>query len=377
MFNFKIKGARPAVILISSETKKHCFFASLTHSIIKNYNLPKQGFILSLAFILFFGAACVKSKNADNLISDNILSKPMTQRLIDGVSVEKFQENLLPVAVIVDNFTSSRPPSGLNAASIIYEAPVEAGITRFLAIFDLADLPEKIGPVRSARPYFLDLAEEYQALLVHAGGSPESLKRISKGYYKIYNLDEISADGIYFWRDYSRIAPFNLYTSKSLIERALNKKNLPLTIQTNFNPWQFFVASEKSPLLGQEIKIGYLEGVFWRYDAEKNQYLRFFSNGQAFIDEAGEQIKATNLIIQKTRIEILDEIGRRAIDLESGGGAIIFLNGQRIDGTWRKINNRTKFYDLDNQEIKFLPGNFWIEIVSETTPIQYQYTTAG
>lgn len=315
-------------------------------------------FLISLLFLTGCDKKIEEPKIQLKKIGQNKIRSP---RLLDGVFVDEDKAELLPVTIIIDNFPQSRPPANLNFASVVYEAPVEANITRFLAIFDPNNLPEKIGPIRSARPYFVEIAEEYKGLFLHAGGSPQALEKL-KNNTQIYNIEAIGIDERYFWRDPWRKAPFNLYISAKAIENIF--KNKKIANQANFEPWQFELI-ENSKVDQEEIKINYKEPIIWRYDKENNIYLRFIGSNP-HLDENGQQISTKNLILQITDIKIIDELGRREITLNGSGPATIFRNGQKIKGIWRRENNRTKFYDLLNQEIKFARGNTWVEIISES-----------
>ncbi len=279
----------------------------------------------------------------------------------------------LPVAIIIDNFSSAWPLDGLSDALVVYEAPVEADITRLLAIFNQDFWPKKIGPVRSARPYFADWATEYYGLFIHAGGSPQVLNNIANGLYDFYDLNEVSGDGIYFWRDSQRLGPHNLYILPESIEQAIEKKNWSPNVNDNFLEWEIkenfvFLENEISSSI---IKIGYQEPVIWQFDQSMNSYFRY-QNNKSFVDEKG-QIRSPNVIIQKTGIEILDEVGRREIKTIGQGEALVFQAGQVIKGTWTKnqTTKRTFFYDQQGEKIKFLPGPIWIEIVGNNHKIFY------
>jgi len=332
------------------------------HKLTKSMKLALLG---GLIFILVLGLVGMWRELVS--FSENTNKKDTNYESItndeDSESMQKIEG--LAVAVMLDNFSASRPVTGLEQALIVYEAPVEADITRFLAIYDSNNLPDKIGPVRSARPYFVDWASEFKSLFIHAGGSPEALRKISRGPCEIYDLDEISSDGIYFWRDPSRVAPYNLYISESSITQAIKNKNIS---QDEISEWSLLRKDELQSSSGPEIQsvqIEYREQVRWQFDESSNSYLRF-QKGRPYVEEEGEQIKTRNLIIQETEIVILDEIGRRFIRTTGQGKALIFQNGKVIEGTWCKPDktSRTTFYDAEGEEIKFLPGPIWIEVVS-------------
>jgi len=340
------------------------------------------GLFLILAIILLLNQH--ESRLPDNLVlSGNQTSLDVKEPLAEIEQSPAIPEKRffgLPIAVVMDNLKESLPVSGINQALIVYEVPVEADITRFLAIFDRDFLPDKIGPVRSIRPYLTDWAEEYGSLFVHAGGSQEALKKIKQGGYSLaYNLDEISRDGIYFWRDSRRQAPHNLYILKKFILGVIDNKNLPDEPKSDFQDWGFkaeessgdqsAVSEEETGLI---IKINYRQPVIWQFDKVTGNYLRF-QGDQPFLDEKGEQIGVENLVVQKTEINVLDEAGRLSIKTAGSGSALIFQNGRLIKGRWEKISQgtRTEFFNDAGQKESFLPGKIWVEIVSKNHEILY------
>jgi len=333
-------------------------------------------FFILIWILIFFGQNEQTSilENLDNIQKDESIIQIEETPLIEiDVSLKQGEETKLPIALVLDNFSESRPIAGINFASIIYEAPVEADITRFLMIFNQGLLPDKIGPVRSARPYFAELAEEYSGLFVHAGGSPNFLQKIKDREYQIYNLDEISGDGKYFWRNNQRDKPHNIYISKERIIQVIENKNLTNKLKSDFIPWKYnqtdLIDVQANNLI---VKIDYREPVIWQFDKEKQTYLRY-QDGKEFVDEKGIQVQTPNLIIQKTSIKILDAIGRREITTSGQGEALIFQKGALIKGTWQKVekNKRTIYYNSQGEEIEFLPGSIWIEIVSNNHQVLY------
>ncbi len=204
-----------------------------------------------------------------------------------------------PVAVIIENYLDSRPQSGLLEASVVIEAEAEGYITRFLAIYgDISNIKE-IGPVRSARPYFMDWASELSALFIHVGGSPEALAKINKE--NIFNLNEFY-QGEFFWRDKKKEAPHNVYISGENINKYLDSRERD---KINFFSWKF---KDNSPFIERpaegEITINFLLAehvVKWKYGREANNYLRY-NGGSIHKDRQDREIKAKNIIIQYVKI---------------------------------------------------------------------------
>ncbi|MEA2065055.1 MAG: DUF3048 domain-containing protein [Patescibacteria group bacterium] len=313
-----------------------------------------------------------QAKQRNNL-EEKIENKLTKERAIDGILVKEDSFDFYPVAITIDNNVSAKPQAGLDKANLIIEAPVEGGITRFLAIFADGEDIDKIGPVRSARPYFLDWAKEFEALYCHVGGSPEALKLI-KQKSAVLNLDQYYKSR-YYWRSSKRSRPHNVFTSSELLNKAL--ENYFLT-EHNFSSLVFkneIELEERGESLNNIIinfSVGNYNLVMWEYNRENNEYSRFH-NGKPHFDENENVIKTKNLIIQKTKIISIDNEDRKRIKTIGNGNAIIFLDGKIIDGKWEKLSqeNRTKFYDQNNEEIKFNRGKTWIEVVDENMELIY------
>ncbi|WP_278320958.1 DUF3048 domain-containing protein [Clostridium tetanomorphum] len=127
----------------------------------------------------------------------------------------------IPFMVIVENSKDARPQSGLVDADIVYETMAEGGIPRFIALYHKKD-SDKIGPVRSARPYFLDIAKENNLPFAHCGYSEEAKDIISKE--NLPSLNEFDYEKAY-WRDKNRKYEHSLYTSSSKLRELLKEKN--------------------------------------------------------------------------------------------------------------------------------------------------------
>lgn len=293
------------------------------------------------------------------------IKESLTRRAIDGVYVPDDQINHYPLGIMIENLVSSRPPAGLSKANLVYEALAEGGITRFLAIYaeQLVDIPE-IGPIRSARSYYLDWALEYNALYVHIGGSPQSFTEIKQ--YDVFDLNQFY-NSQYFWRDSERAAPHNLYSSGEKMAFALRDKEAPE--QGDYHTWKF----KDDPLLAdrttedKNITIDFSSfnyKVLYKYNRQQNDYQREMA-GQPHEDEDGTQIRAKNVVVQKVKTSLADNEQRLSMETIGEGEALVFMDGQVIEGTWKKTSrtDRTLFYDSQSDEIEFNAGTTWIEIV--------------
>lgn len=315
-------------------------------------------------------------------VENNINEESMLTKRIDGTLTDVVNKNLYPVAVMIDNHFDAWPNYGLNQANIVYETLVEGNFTRFLAIYtpsnDIEKNISKIGPVRSARPYFLEIVKEYDALFAHSGGSPQALQEIEK--MEINNLEEIAWWGPdYFWRVYSRLAPHNLFTSSKKLAQAVIDWELN-EITPNYRAWQF---SEKIDnhvdKKNNDIKINFSQSdnydAVYKYSSSTDSYLRWQGEDKHLDALTNEQIKVNNIVIQFIPKKIiLDNEGRLELNLIGTGEALIFRDGQQIQGSWKKRNteSRTIFYDNNENEIAFKPGNIWIEIVPENLKVEVE-----
>lgn len=299
---------------------------------------------------------------------------PTHRRLIDGVPVpEEVPSSGRYFAAVIDNLAVARPQAGLAKASLVYEAPVEGGITRFMAIFPEDAEVELVGPVRSARPYFLDWASEFDALFAHVGGSPEALEKVRS--YDMRDLNEFSAGG-YFWRDTSRHAPHNVYTSLVRLAEA-DGKRFGDRAAPEVAGWRFkddAPAEERPPEASVTVAYGDPKvHVTWTYEPATNTYVR--SQGGVVQEDAdGTAVRAKNIVVQYTKVTVIDDVGRRKIVTVGEGDALIALDGALVHGTWRKDDrvSRTRFYDASGNQIRLNPGPTWIEVVPTDTPVDYR-----
>ncbi len=304
--------------------------------------------------------------------------KPL-YRVLDGVEVSSTDEvNPYPIGAMIENLPVVRPQPGLSFASVVYEALAEGGATRFLAVYAGAG-PEqmnKLGPVRSARPYYLEWWAEYNGFYAHAGGSPDALQMVREFGY--HDLNGIGGEHQYFWRDRGIAAPHNLFTSHELLadaihDRQYEKNNLPI------QPWRFKDDRPlaERPASGQFVRVNFSGLAFqteWRYDQSTNTYLRF-NAGQIHTDAlTGEQLRAKNVIVQMIPpIRGVGEKGRLTLDVNGTGKAYVFVDGGMNIGTWKKESRsgRTVFFYENGKEVELSRGATWISVLPETQTVEY------
>ena len=276
--------------------------------------------------------------------------------------------NTRPFAVFVENSPAARPQSGLDKADIVYEVLAEGAVTRFVAIYQ-SQKPETIGPIRSAREYMLDLAGDYDAVIVHAGGSPAALKRIERE--KLPSLSEITAGG-YFKRESFRKKPHNVYSNLDLLAAGAKARNFRDTYEL---PAVSFVADGMTVKGNdaREIVVPYSSGyqVKYIYDQHSGSYHRFINNMPHNDMTTNQQLRAANVAIVYARHSVLDNEGRLGIDLRSSGKGYIIQQGKAQEVTWRYSQGMIRFYSGD-QEVTYYPGNTWVQVVPDLVAVSVQ-----
>lgn len=329
------------------------------------------GFVVMIGYFVFGGGSLDQ-----NIETNTKVTEGQEARILDGVLVAKGKTNPHPVAIMIENLSTVRPQSGLDKAGIVYEALAEGGITRFLAIYANHVPIEEIGPVRSARDYYLDWVSEYNPLYAHAGGSPDALRLLPE-FDNIINLDQIAGDHAYFWRDTSRATAreHTLFTSSELLNYALRDYDAPK--EGSYEPWLFKEEKKASKRVNKEKKITIDYSTFsykveYRYDFENNQYLRINGDEPHTDHVTGNQLHAKNVIVQYVKTRLADSI-RLAMDTVGEGGALLFQDGEMINATWEKKtqSGRTRFYNTNGQEIQLNPGPTWIQIVPTDRTVEY------
>ena len=290
-------------------------------------------------------------------------SDPLTGEIVPFIVAER-----RPIAVMIDDLSPARPQSGLSSADIVWHAPAEGGIPRYMAIFQ-TDLDTAIGPVRSARSYYVSWATELKALYAHAGGSPQALATLrakGRGQY-VWNAEVFRWEGRYFHRSRARFSPHNVYTDgKTLrkLTRRLGAKDGKIPRLAPFLP----DAPAVSRPYGGRIRVTYRANtVTYRYHHDSNTYRRTVSVEGAQVDAAnGERVAPKNVIVMVVSFApIGDKKHRLEADLIGSGKAWISTNGRTIEGKWKKSSQTkpTRFYDRAGNRVALTAGQTFIQVV--------------
>ncbi len=293
-----------------------------------------------------------------------------TVSVMTGLPVEDEVNKRTVTGAMIENSPDARPQAGLVAADVVYEAVAEGGITRFLALFH-DDEPKYVGPIRSARPYYLDWVKPFHAGLAHVGGSPLALQLIKN--HRVRDLDQFHNPSAYE-RISSRYAPHNMYSG-------IDKLN-QLEKQKNFTPDNFtsFERKESKGETPPSIKAGQinfaLSGPLYNaqfdFSKKENKYLRSQAGRKHLDDKSGKQIQpdvVIALITTKGQDGIYSTYRTRGT-----GSILVFQDGQVIKGKWSKktIDTQLQFTTAGGQPLQLNPGKVWITVLGSTSDVKYK-----
>ena len=305
-----------------------------------------------------------------NLSENNILTAKVQEK-----EVEIYNGNDRPIAVMIDNHNGAWPQAGLNNAYMVYEIIVEGGETRLMALFKGANV-DKIGPVRSARHYFLDYAMENDAIYVHFGQSPQAESDITK--YSIHNINGIYEDGTTFWRVKDKYAPHNAVTSTEKILQSAKNKGYRTT--SNKESILNYKAEEVNLEEGQDATLvtiphSDLEVVEYKYNQETKKYERYARGIKQTDWETKEAVTTKNIIItfcDNYTLSDTENKGRQGLKNIGTFDGYYITNGKAIKIKCIKEarDEQTKYQTLEGNEIEVNDGNTWVNIVPTTAQVE-------
>ncbi|MBU5670119.1 DUF3048 domain-containing protein [Peptoniphilus sp. MSJ-1] len=337
--------------------------------------MKKKFIALMLAMVSFSLIACSNSNTKETAAVEEkepekiVYYTPLTHEERDE---DQSKEKIF--AVMLDNHDDARPQAAINQADIIYEYRVEGEFTRYMALFQ-SHLPENVGPVRSARPYFVQTAKEYDAIYTHWGGSEAGLSEVRSR--NVVDLDGIALEGIVFHRnkDVGKRAPHNGYVSLPELKNYLVEKNVD--VNNNAASLNFYEESEN--LQGEDVKEitlkfndRYKTNFIYDEATEKYKYIR---QGEPVIDEnTKEEFTAKNLVVLFQKGVVAGPKGTLKIANIGAGDGLLLQNGKLIPITWEKENEdaMTIFKDAEGNLIKFHPGNTFISVVDDKNSAVYE-----
>lgn len=287
--------------------------------------------------------------------------------VVDEKEVQIFNGNDRPIAVMIDNHDDAWPQAGLQKAYMVYEIIVEGGETRLMALFKGVDL-DKIGPVRSARHYFLDYALENDAIYVHYGWSPKAQSDISS--LNVDNINGITESTESFWRIKQKSSPHNVLTStKDILEIAKEKKYDTTSDKESVLNYTFDEINLEDGINANEVTIPYsdLHTVNYKYDEATKRYTRYARGEKQTDMETGEAITTKNIIVtfaKNTPLKDNENKDRQDLDDVGTNDGYYITNGKAIKIKCIKSSrtSQTMYRDLSGNEIQVNDGNTFFNI---------------
>ncbi|WP_394527247.1 DUF3048 domain-containing protein [Lacrimispora sp. JR3] len=294
----------------------------------------------------------------------------MIRSYLTGEMVDAAIGNRRPVAVMMSNDKAALPQYGINRAGVVYEAPAEGGINRYMAILEDYDSLERIGSVRSCRTYYTYFAREFDAIYAHYGQST-----FAKPYLaNVDNINGVEAIGnVAFFRSRDRKPPHNAYTSGKRLNKAIHQLGYSQEYDPSYQGHYRFaktgkeVTLQEAPGVKEAYKVypGYkLNKPWFEYHEEDGLYYRF-QFGAAHKGDEG-QIKVKNIILQYCPAAHYATTDYLNINVQSDSYGMFITEGRAIPIKWSKDNEfgPTHYYDMENNEIILNQGKTWVCIIS-------------
>lgn len=344
-------------------------------------NIPKQKLIMiivSIVAAVSVGGAVIYNVTKPEEKVEKTVEKTVNEHegemrsFLTGEWVDEEVGTKRPVAIMTENIPAAMPQYGLSKAGVIYECPMEGGLTRLMPIYEDYSGLDKIGNVRSCRPYFAYFAAEFDAIYVHYGQSRYAEPLLNNGLVNnISGLD--GAVNKSFFRSNDRKAPHNAYTSEEGIKSGIEKKGYNDTYAEDFTGHYKFADEDSLNTLSdgsacEVVKLYYPSNKpSFVYDKESKTYKRYQYNDAQKDAVNDAQLEVTNIILQNVTGGTYDcPEGYLDLNVSGSGSGKFITQGKIIDITWTKGEDGiTHYYDLNNNEIQLNPGKTWVSVIQE------------
>ena len=315
-----------------------------------------------------------KAESSSKAVSSVV---PTAKNALTGETIPLSQATTnRPMGIMVSNIQKALPQSGLSQADICYEVVAEGGITRIFALFyNWNNLP-KIGPVRSARDYYIDFAQGHNAIFVHFGESYLAQQALTDR--KINDIDGMSVDSA-FWRDQARVKSKGLehsaYTNAATIQKGITIKNIKVAAENGKQTDAFDFSSPEQKIkptfmTANKVTVPFSDvttGVFDYLSAE-NVYAKSEFGSPQIDENTNTQLKVTNVIVLFTDIQLAMNPNTNQLDPElmsvamQGGSGYYISNGGAQEISWEKGQPTAslKLFASDHTSLKINAGKSWI-----------------
>lgn len=323
--------------------------------------------IAVLVVLIIIAGGVLAYKITQDKNNAETISGEENKQSVEKKTVQIFSGNDRPFAVMIDNHSDAWPQAGLNQAYMVYEIIVEGGETRLMALFKGVDL-DKIGPVRSARHYFIDYAMENDAIYVHFGQSPQAQSDIKK--YSINDINGISEDGTNFWRVKDKSAPHNAVTNtEKLLESAKSKNYRTTSTEESVLNYVTDEVNLEEGQVADTITIPHsdLQTVKYEYDEANKVYIRYARGKEQTDWDTNEPVTTKNIIITFCNNYTLSDSenkGRQGLKNIGTFDGYYITNGRaiKIQCIKNARDEKTIYQDMNGNEIQINDGNTFVNI---------------
>ena len=331
--------------------------------------------VILVILIIVAGVVLAYKITQDKSNTETISEEPNNEPVpVEEKQVQIYSGNDRPIAVMIDNHNGAWPQAGLNEAYMVYEIIVEGGETRLMALFKGVDL-EKIGPVRSARHYFIDYAMENDAIYVHFGQSPQAQSDIKK--YSINDINGISEDGTTFWRVKDKYAPHNAVTSTAkLLESAKSKNYRTTSTEESVLNYVTDEVNLENGQVANTITIPHsdLQTVTYEYDEQNQVYIRYAREEEQTDWDTEEPVTTKNIIItfcDNYTLSDSENKGRQGLKNIGTFDGYYITNGKaiKIQCIKNARDEKTIYQDMNGNEIEVNDGNTFVNICPESAGV--------
>lgn len=300
--------------------------------------------------------------------------EPIYLNPLTGLQTEKDISMLRPYAVMLNNKKEALPQLGVSQADIIYEICAEGGITRMEGIFQTVEGVGNLGSIRSIRPYYIEIATGYDAIVIHAGGSEEAYSDLKN--WGINHFDGVRGgkDASIFWRDEYRKKnagyEHSMLTSGEKILEYVNTTTIRQEHKEDYKaPFSFSetnAASGGAIALDVTVKFSNYKTDQFTYDPKTGLYM-IKGYGKEYVDgNTNQQVGVTNLLVLNTNSKVLDSEGRLKVDTTGSGSGTYFCGGSSIDITWERNTRNDNFVykKTDGSVLEFMAGKTYICVIN-------------
>lgn len=309
------------------------------------------------------------------VVEENLIQEEVVEQ-VKLSEIQIFSGNDRPIAFMIDNNINAQPQASINSTYMVYEIIVEGGETRLMALFKRTNADE-VGPIRSARHYFLDYAMENDAIYAHLGMSPQAEDDFEEFDIdhingQIYDTGRARTESSLFWRESHKRAPHNAYTNTESILQIANDNAWRTTSDEesvlNYVSEEVFLNSEDS-ITANTVTIPYSEGhdVEYIYDETTKRYTRYSKDEKMTDEVTGEDVTTKNIIITFARNYTLNDgenKGRQDVVTTGSLDGYYITNGKAIEIKCNKDDRteQTEYVDLQGNEIRVNDGNTWVNV---------------